>query len=75
MTARTKYQLGNTILIVAILLLIVNLLGMLEIIPKYVPSITLSTTVLLLVVVAGTLRRRGKAEMAAASTERTPGLS
>ncbi|HEY6218658.1 MAG TPA: hypothetical protein VIV65_01290 [Gemmatimonadaceae bacterium] len=69
MTARTKYQVGNALLLLGVLVLIVNVIAMLEIIPKYLPPITVNMLVLVLVSIAGTLRRSGRAAMNADKTE------
>ena len=61
MTAATRRLLGNVLLSIAVVILVVELCGMMGWIPKYVPATQLSGLVLILAIVSGTLRRRGRA--------------
>ena len=60
MTAATRRLLGNILLSIAVVLLVVELCGMMGWIPKYLPTTQLSGLVLILAIVSGTLRRRGR---------------
>lgn len=60
MTATTRRLLGNILLSIAAVVLVVELCGMMGWIPKYLPTTQLSGLVLILAIVSGTLRRRGR---------------
>lgn len=64
MTARTRYVVGSIILAVAMIILVIEILGMAGVIPKWGPTRELNLTAIILIVVAGALRRRARGEMA-----------
>jgi hypothetical protein len=64
MTPLTRYRLGNALLAVAILALVFELLEMTERIPRYIKPIVLSTSILVVVAAAGSMRRSARAQMA-----------
>ena len=61
MTAATRRLLANVLLSIAFVILVVEVCGMIGWIPKYFPTSQLSALVLILAIVAGSLRRRGRA--------------
>jgi hypothetical protein len=66
MTARNKYVVGSIILAVAVIILVIEILGMTSVIPKWGMTRELNLLAIVLVVIAGGLRRRARAEMAGA---------
>ena len=65
MTARTKYQIGTTILVVAMLMAVFEILGMSGVIPKYVSPREMNSVAIVLLIIAMGMRRRARLEMAA----------
>jgi hypothetical protein len=63
MTPRTRYRIGAAILLVAILILLVDFLGMTGVIPKYGLTRSLNTIAIVFVVLSVVLRRRARDEM------------
>ena len=70
MSPRTKYRIGTAILLIAIVLIIVELLGMTGVIPKYVPTRSLNLTAIAFLLFAAIIRRHARAEMASPSPSR-----
>ena len=64
MTARTKYFVGTAFLGVSIVMLIVEILGMTGVLPKYIATRQLNLTAIIFLVVAAGMRRSARAEMA-----------
>ena len=64
MTPRQKYITGSVILGIAVLGLLIEILEMTDVIPKYVPTRELNILALIFIILASTLRRRARAEMA-----------
>jgi hypothetical protein len=63
MTARTKYFVGTAFLGVAIVILIVEILGMTGVLPKYIATRQLNLTAIIFLVIASGMRRRARTEM------------
>jgi hypothetical protein len=61
MTPGSRRLLGNIILSIAVIILVVTFCGMLGWIPKFAPTQSMTGLVVILAIVAATLRRRSTA--------------